>query len=167
MKLEDNVKCYLESNLNANRKELIKGLAYIFDYSNELALKIYKIWREEYRLNDYKTIESQFSKEEIETLRKLDKIYKEELKRINWWQVCKMVELVFEPERTDRGWTYRQATYNLNKLDAEKVIEKACKQAAIKINALVNSREAKERAKAKYLKRMRNSKRGKQEWIIC
>lgn len=85
MKLEDNVKCYLESNLNANRKELIKGLAYIFDYSNELALKIYKIWREEYRLNDYKTIESQFSKEEIETLRKLDKIYKEELKRINWW----------------------------------------------------------------------------------
>lgn len=69
-----------------------------------------------------------------------------------------MVELVFEAEKTSRGWTYRQATYNLKQLDAEKVIERACKQASIKINALINSREAKERAKAKYLKRMKNSK---------
>ena len=68
------------------------------------------------------------------------------------------MELVFEPKQTSRGWTYRQATYNLKQLDAEKVIERACKQASIKINALINSREAKERAKAKYLKRMKNSK---------
>ena len=85
MKIGDNVKSYLENNADRTKEELIKGLTAVFDYSNELALKIYTIWREVYKLNDYKTIESQLTKEEIETLKKLDEIYREELKRINWW----------------------------------------------------------------------------------
>ncbi|MFR5267183.1 hypothetical protein [Clostridium sp.] len=85
MKIGDNVKSYLENNADRTKEELIKGLAAVFDYSNELALRVYKTWRSIYKLDDYKTIESQFTEKEIETLKKLDEIYKEELKRINWW----------------------------------------------------------------------------------
>lgn len=85
MKIGDNVKSYLENNADRTKEELIKGLVAVFDYSNELALRVYKTWRNIYKLDDYKTIESQFTEKEIETLKKLDKIYKEELKRINWW----------------------------------------------------------------------------------
>lgn len=85
MRIGDNVKSYLENNADSTREELIKGLAAVFDYSNELALRVYKAWRSIYKLDDYKTIESQLTKEEIETLKKLDEIYKEELSRINWW----------------------------------------------------------------------------------
>lgn len=85
MKIGDNVKSYLENNADRTKEELIKGLAVVFDYSNELALRVYKTWRNIYKLDDYKTIENQFTEKEIETLKKLDEIYKEELKRINWW----------------------------------------------------------------------------------
>ena len=85
MKIGDNVKSYLENNADRTKEELIRGLAAVFDYSNELALRVYKTWRSIYKLDDYKTIESQFTEKEIETLKKLDKLYKEELKRINWW----------------------------------------------------------------------------------
>lgn len=85
MKLENNVKSYLENNADRTKEELIRGLAVVFDYSNELALRVYKTWRSIYKLDNYKTIESQFTEKEIETLKKLDEIYKEELKRINWW----------------------------------------------------------------------------------
>lgn len=85
MKIGDNVKSYLENNDDRTKEELIRGLAAVFDYSNELALRVYKAWRSIYKLDDYKTIESQLTEKEIETLKKLDKIYKDELQKINWW----------------------------------------------------------------------------------
>lgn len=79
------MRSYLENNADRTKEELIKGLAAVFDYSNELALRVYKTWRNIYKLDDYKTIESQLTEKEIETLKKLNEIYKEELQKINWW----------------------------------------------------------------------------------
>lgn len=85
MKIDNNVKSCLEFKADKSKEELITLLVCVFDYSNELAHRVYKIWRNKYKLANYKTEESKYTKEELKLLRKLDREYLKREKKKDWW----------------------------------------------------------------------------------
>lgn len=48
------------------------------------------------------------------------------------------MKIVFEATKSSRGWKYRQAALNVKRFAAEELINKACKQATIEIQRIIN-----------------------------
>lgn len=81
--IEDSIKSWFENSLDFTEEELVRDLVNIFDYKKKDAIETYRAWRKSYRDPDYKTIESQMTDEERETLKILDECYEKYVKRGN------------------------------------------------------------------------------------